>query len=129
MLTKKEGLEPKHNPILVMTYGFLIGILSGTLGAGGGFLILPVLTIFLGVRIEKAVPTSLLVICIQSLGGFLGEIGRPTPWIVLLPICGIALFGMILGLIFRERVPRKTLQTGFAYMVFSVAAWMLAKLF
>ena len=105
LLKKKEEVEPRYNPALVVTYGLLIGILSGTLGAGGGFLILPVLTLLLGVEMAKAVPTSLLVICIQSLGGFLGEVGKPIPWSLLLSIAGIALLGMILGLLLRERAP------------------------
>ena len=129
LLKKKEEVEPRHNPALVVTYGLLIGILSGTLGAGGGFLILPVLTLLLGVEMAKAVPTSLLVICIQSLGGFLGEVGKPIPWSLLLSIAGIALLGMILGLLLRERAPRKTLQLAFSYMVFAVAIWMIAKIF
>ncbi|MBS1700243.1 MAG: sulfite exporter TauE/SafE family protein [Armatimonadetes bacterium] len=124
-MKKKEGHEPKHNPILVVIYGLMIGVLSGTLGAGGGFLILPVLTLLLGVEMEKAIPTSLLVICIQSLGGFLGELGKPIDWKLLLSIAFVALFGMGIGLTLRERAPRKTLQLAFAYMVFAVAAWMI----
>lgn len=128
LMKKKEGVEPKHNPALVVAYGLMIGVLSGTLGAGGGFLILPVLTLLLGVEMEKAIPTSLLVICIQSLGGFLGEIGKPINWSLLLSVAGVALVGMVLGLLLRERAPRKTLQLAFAYMVFAVAIWMFVKI-
>lgn len=128
LMKKKEGMEPKHNPALVVAYGLMIGVLSGTLGAGGGFLILPVLTLLLGVEMEKAIPTSLLVICIQSLGGFLGEIGKPINWSLLLSVAGVALVGMVLGLLLRERAPRKTLQLAFAYMVFAVAIWMFVKI-
>lgn len=128
LMKKKEGIEPKHNPALVVAYGLMIGVLSGTLGAGGGFLILPVLTLLLGVEMEKAIPTSLLVICIQSLGGFLGEIGKPINWSLLLSVAGVALVGMVLGLLLRERAPRKTLQLAFAFMVFAVAIWMFVKI-
>lgn len=128
LMKKKEGVEPKHNPALVVAYGLMIGVLSGTLGAGGGFLILPVLTLLLGVEMEKAIPTSLLVICIQSLGGFLGEIGKPINWSLLVSVAGVAFVGMVLGLLLRERAPRKTLQLAFAYMVFAVAIWMFVKI-
>ncbi len=128
LMKKKDGAEPKHNPALVIAYGLMIGVLSGTLGAGGGFLILPVLTLLMGVDMEKAIPTSLLVICIQSLGGFLGEIGKPIQWSLLLSVAGVALVGMVIGLLLRERAPRKTLQLAFAYMVFAVAIWMFVKI-
>ena len=125
---KKEGPEPKHNPLLVVAYGLGIGILSGTLGAGGGFLILPVLTLLLSIDLEKAIPTSLTVISIQSLGGFTGELGKPINWSLLLTIAGIALFGLVAGLLLREKAPRKTLQLAFAYLVFAVAIWMIVKI-
>ncbi len=129
MLKKnKTTAESKQNPILVVSAGLLIGLLSGTLGAGGGFLILPALTLLLGVEIERAIPTSLLVISIQSLGGFLGETGKPLDWSLLLSIAGVALVGMAIGLKLRERAPRKALEVGFAVLVFTVAVWMFLKI-
>lgn len=127
LMKKREAGETKHNPALVVVYGLMIGILSGSLGAGGGFLILPVLTLLIGVEMERAVPTSLLVISIQSLGGFLGELGKPIPWSMLLSIAGVALVGMIIGMQLREKAPRKTLQIAFAYMVFAVSIWMFSR--
>lgn len=128
LMKKKEGVEPKHNPALVVVYGLSIGLLSGTLGAGGGFLILPVLTLLLSVSMEKAIPTSLLVISIQSLGGFAGELGKPIHWSLLLRVAGVALIGLVTGLLLRDKAPRKALQLAFAYMVFAVAIWMIAKI-
>ncbi len=125
---KKEGSETQPNPMLVVVYGFGIGLLSGTLGAGGGFLILPVLTLLLSIDLEKAIPTSLTVISIQSLGGFAGELGKPINWNLLLTIAGIALIGLVAGLLLREKAPRKTLQLAFAYLVFAVAIWMILKI-
>jgi uncharacterized membrane protein YfcA len=129
MLAKQpDGPEPKHNPILVSLLGLMIGLVSGTLGAGGGFLIVPVLTLLMGVGMDKAIPTSLLVISVQSLGGFLGEVGRPIDWPLLLLMSGIALAGMMIGLRFRENVPKRTLQVAFAMLVFAVAGWMIVKI-
>ena len=129
LLKKKEGPEPKHNPALVIVCGLAIGLLSGTLGAGGGFLILPVLTLLLSIELERAIPTSLAVITIQSLGGFTGELGKPIDWKLLLSVAAFALIGLGTGLLLRERAPRKTLQLAFAYLVFVVAVWMIAKAF
>jgi hypothetical protein len=126
---KKDGPEPNHNPVLVIAYGIGIGLLSGTLGAGGGFLILPVLTLLLSIELEKAIPTSLAVITIQSLGGFTGELGKAINWSLLLTVAGVALGGLILGLALREKAPRKTLQLAFAYLVFAVAIYMVWKAF
>lgn len=125
LLKKKDGTAKKQNPVLVVCYGLAIGILSGTLGAGGGFLILPVLTLFLGVEMEKAIPTSLLVISIQSLGGFTGELGKPIQWDLLLKVAAVALVGLGIGLTLRQKAPRKTLQLAFAYLIFVVAIWMI----
>ena len=130
LMKRAEGPEPKHNPALVIAFGLAIGLLSGTLGAGGGFLILPVLTLLLGIELEKAIPTSLTVISIQSLGGFfIGELGKPIQWNLLLGIAGVALLGLGVGLTLRDKAPRKTLQTAFAYLVFAVAVYMISKSF
>lgn len=111
----------------IAAVGFLIGIMSGTLGAGGGFLILPALTLLLGVDLRKAVPTSLLVISLQSLVGFLGELGRPVQWSLLGEIVAVAMSGLVLGLLVRERVPKKALQISFAILTFVIAGWMMVK--
>ena len=109
-------------------FGLIIGLVSGILGAGGGFLILPVLTLYLGLSLPKAVSTSLLVICVQSLGGFAGELGKPIEWQKLGVIVIVALLGVVAGLTFRERAPQKFLQTGFSVLVFLVAGWMISKI-
>jgi uncharacterized membrane protein YfcA len=127
LLKKKEATQTKQNPVLVVICGLAIGILSGTLGAGGGFLILPVLTLFLGVEMERAIPTSLLVISIQSLGGFTGELGKPIQWELLLKVSAVALVGLGMGLTLRQKAPRKALQLAFAYLIFMVAIWMIAR--
>lgn len=130
LMKRAEGPEPKHNPALVIAYGLAIGLLSGTLGAGGGFLILPVLTLLLSIDLEKAIPTSLTVISIQSLGGFfIGELGKPIQWNLLITVASVALVGLCLGFALREKAPRKTLQIAFAYLVFAVAIFMVAKAF
>lgn len=109
--------------------GFGIGIVSGTLGAGGGFLILPALTVLLGIELKRAIPTSLIVITLQSLVGFSGELNKPVEWPVLLPIVGIAIAGLGAGLAVRERVPKAQLQRAFAILVFGVAIWMIWRVF
>ncbi len=116
-----KNLPAWATPIL----GFGIGLVSGLLGAGGGFLILPLLTLVLGLEMEVAIPTSLFVISIQSLGGFLPELAKPVRWSILLPIIGISLLGMLIGTLVRKRIPKRNLQLGFAFLVLTVAAWLI----
>lgn len=102
--------------------GLAIGLLAGTLGAGGGFLILPTLVLVLGFDMKAAVPTSLMIIALQSLAGFMGEIGNPIRWQILLAMAGVALVGMIVGGLLRNHVPSAYLRKGFAGIVIMVAA-------
>lgn len=119
----KPGGAPK--PLVVGLLGLAIGLVSGTLGAGGGFLIVPALTLLLGVDIRRAIPTSLTVIAIQSLIGFSGELGKPIPWELLLQVLGVGLLGMLVGMPLRSRAPKAHLRVGFAILIFFVAAWMV----
>lgn len=112
---------------VVMGTGAAIGLISGALGAGGGFLIVPALSLVLGVDIRRAIPTSLVVIAMQSLGGFLPELRNPVQWAVLGPVILIALVGMLIGNLVRHRVPAAALRYSFAAMLALVAAWMLTK--
>jgi len=121
----KQRVEASRSPIAIV--GLFIGLISGVLGAGGGFLILPALTLLLGVDLKRAIPTSLFVISVQSLGGFAGELGRPIQWSLLGCIVVAAMAGLIVGILVREKAPKKALQTSFAVLVFLVAAWMIVQ--
>jgi len=126
MLSTSDATDRrKVPPYVTATLGLIIGLVAGTLGAGGGFLIVPALTLLLGVDIKRAIPTSLTVIAIQSLIGFSGELGKPIAWDTLMPVLGVGLLGMFVGMPLRERAPKRHLKTGFAVLIFVVAAWML----
>lgn len=128
MLRSSESKSRREAPaLLTAALGLAIGLVAGTLGAGGGFLIVPALTLLLGVDIKRAIPTSLTVIALQSLIGFAGELGKPISWKVLLPVLGVALVGMLVGMPLRDHAPKNHLRTGFAALIFVVAAWMVAK--
>ena len=73
--------QAKSNPLLLVFYGVLIGLVTGFLGAGGGFLLIPALVILMKLPMKEAIGTSLLIIALNSLIGFLGDIGRhPIDW-------------------------------------------------
>lgn len=109
-------------------YGFLIGIVTGFLGAGGGFLLIPALVLLLGLDMKKAVGTSLFIITINSLIGFLGDTGHYTiDWEFLWLITAIATTGIFIGSLFSKKIKGKNLKKVFGWFVLVVAVYILIK--
>ncbi|MCX6549476.1 MAG: sulfite exporter TauE/SafE family protein [Acidobacteria bacterium] len=98
--------------------GFVVGILTGFLGVGGGFLIVPALVLFAGLEITEAVPNSLAIIAFNSLGGLLGQLGHARiDWPIMLAMVVAALAGMIAGTRLVRRVSPGTLRRAFAWVI------------
>jgi uncharacterized membrane protein YfcA len=99
----KERKDVKNDDVrirtvLVIFEGILIGFLTGLVGAGGGFLIIPALVLLTGLNFKTAVGTSLFIIAINSLAGFAGDLlNRPMDWPFLLSITALAVGGILLG--------------------------------
>lgn len=123
-----SGLLPKGLPRMnIALYGLGVGLVSGLVGAGGGFLIVPALVLFGRMPIQKAISTSLLVIAMQSTAGFLGHVGEVAiPWLPVAAMALLASFGSTIGGRLQAHVRPETLQRGFAWMVMSTALVMLA---
>ncbi|MBV6459181.1 MAG: hypothetical protein HONBIEJF_02324 [Fimbriimonadaceae bacterium] len=127
MLTDvREARPARKGALYIGLVGFSIGLLSGCLGAGGGFLIVPALTLAVGLDIRRAIPTSLVVIALQSLAGFAAELQRELDWMLLALIIAVAMLGMVVGVLLRQRVDQARLRTAFATLLFLVATWMAA---
>jgi len=124
-----EQVAARKSAVVIGLVGFLIGLVSGLLGAGGGFLIVPALNLLVGIELKRAIPTSLVVIALQSLAGFAGELHRPTDWKLLVMMIGVAMAGMVGGVLLRKRVATERLKTTFAVLLFAVAIWMGADFF
>lgn len=113
----------RHSPwmlsLLVIFEGVLVGGITGFVGAGGGFLIIPALVLLVGLPMKKAVGTSLLIIAVKSFVGFLGDLQSELSmdWSLLIWSFVISLVGLFVGLRFASRVPDKTLKRGFGYFV------------
>lgn len=102
--------------------GVAVGILTGTLGAGGGFLITPALVLLARLPIRVAVGTSLLIVGINSLTGFVGDLHRATlDWPLLLLLSGCALAGVTLGASFSARLPAALLRRGLGWLLVIMA--------
>jgi uncharacterized membrane protein YfcA len=106
--------------------GLLVGCVSGLLGAGGGFLVVPILTLGMGVRMREAIGTSLLVITLQSFAGFAAHAGHtqiPVSIAVLVTVA--AVMGAVAGGVLARRVSADRLRVAFAGFVLLVALVML----
>ena len=106
-----------------------IGALAGLVGAGGGFLIVPALVLLVKLPIKKAISTSLFIIAIQSLIGFLGDINKTTSidWTFLITFTVISIVGIFIGLALSKKISPKKLKRGFGYFTIVMAIYIMFK--
>ncbi len=121
-------VEVKFNYPLILIEGFVIGILTGLVGAGGGFLIIPALVLLAKLPMKKAVATSLLIIAVKSLIGFIGDIENlEIEWLFLLIFTGISVLGIFLGIYLGKFIPGRKLKKGFGYFVLVMGLYIIWK--
>jgi uncharacterized membrane protein YfcA len=107
--------------------GLLVGFLTGLLGVGGGFLITPALTLFLGLRMKQAVGSSLAIIVINSTAGFGAHAaGFTIEWPTVLGFAVPAILGSLFAARLARRLQDKHIRVSFAMLIFVVAAWVTA---
>lgn len=112
----------------VLGEGLVVGAVTGLVGAGGGFLVVPALVLLGGMPINLAIGTSLLVIAMKSFAGFAGFLGHtPIDWSLALPITGVALLGSFVGSALCARVEPQALRRGFGWFVVAMAFFILAQ--
>ncbi len=110
----------------VLPVGLLVGLATGLVGAGGGFLIVPALNLLGGLPIAVAVATSLLVIAMNTASGFTGALmSAPVDWPIVLAFTGIAVAGSLLGARLAGRIPERALRRGFGIFVLAMGALVL----
>ena len=108
--------------------GVAIGALTGVIGAGGGFVIVPALVLFSGLPMRTAVGTSLLVIAMNSFAGFAGTLSHATiHWPLALAVTAASVAGSLVGAALAGRVKPEALRTGFAWFVLAMALFMTVK--
>jgi hypothetical protein len=116
-------------PILIIE-GLVVGILTGLVGAGGGFLIIPALVLFARLPMKKAVATSLMIIAIKSLFGFIGDIQNQNfeiDWSLLLLFTLISIAGIFIGLYLNNFIDGKKLKKGFGWFVLIMSVYIFIK--
>jgi hypothetical protein len=106
--------------------GVVLGVLTGFLGVGGGFLIVPALVLFAGLDMKRAVPTSLAIIAFNSLGGLVGQLRYVDfNWALTAAFLGSALAGMFGGTTVARRLSADHIRRGFAWVIILLGAAIL----
>ncbi|MHB1177685.1 MAG: sulfite exporter TauE/SafE family protein, partial [Daejeonella sp.] len=131
--SKSEPVIEKECPECIrffklLGYGVAIGIITGLLGAGGGFLLIPALIFLVKLPMKKAIATSLMIIALNSLIGFTGDLGHMIiDWSFLLKITLIAIAGIIIGGLISKRVEGGKLKKGFGWFVLLMGIYIIFK--
>ena len=116
----------KYCWLWLLTEGLAIGILTGLVGVGGGFAIVPALVLLGKVPMKEAIGTSLLIICFNSIAGFAGYFGQvPLDYHLMVSFTFMAGLGIVLGAYLSNYIDAKMLQKGFAYFLMAIAAFIL----
>ncbi len=126
---KEVGKMNRHNKVLpLVVLGILIGFVTGLLGAGGGFLIIPALILFLKLPMKKAVGTSLLIIAINSLFGFLFSLKQfEYNWTILIVFTLLAIAGIFIGSKLADKISGVSLKKGFGWFVLIMGIYIILK--
>lgn len=128
---RKHALEEAPHaghPAKAILSGLGVGVLTGFLGVGGGFLIVPALVLFGGMAMKKAVGTSLFVIFLNCLAGLTGHLGQgELNWMLTGIVISLAVIGAVVGTVISHRVAAQRLQGIFAILVLGVGLFLVVK--
>ncbi len=118
----------KREYIAIGLFGIVIGCITGFLGSGGGFLIVPALVLLLKVPMKEAVGTSLLIIAVNSLIGFAGDLGHyDFDWTFLTIVTALSIGGIFLGNRLSKNIPQQKLKTGFGWFILLMGMYIILK--
>lgn len=135
MIREKSGETEPEGPILynfpmILLEGVLVGVLTGLVGAGGGFLIIPALVLFSRLPMKQAIGTSLLIIAAKSLIGFTGDLYHYIiDWLFLGKVTILAISGIFVGNWLGRLVDGSKLKKGFGWFVLVMGVYIIAKEF
>lgn len=123
---REDSVGADCQPQKCLLAGLGVGVLTGFIGVGGGFLLMPALVKFAKLPLRMATGTSLAVISFNSAAGFVSHFGEAPPrWTLALVFAGIAVAGVLAGTALADRLPVARLRQGFAIMVIVTGAFVL----
>ncbi|MCB7479857.1 sulfite exporter TauE/SafE family protein [Christiangramia sediminis] len=123
-----EVKKVSYNYPLIIIEGLVVGLLTGIVGAGGGFLIIPALVLLAKLPMKKAVATSLLIIAVKSLIGFIGDVqNMEIDWVFLMIFTGLSIAGIWLGVYLNNFINGKKLKKGFGWFVLLMGIYIIWK--
>ena len=133
MMRAKESADVASKPItmqssfIIALEGIVVGVVTGFVGAGGGFMIVPALTLLVGIPLREAIATSLLIIAIKSLIGFLSDIQMAVSidWLFLCQFTGVTIIGSFIGISLNKWISVQKLRQLFAYVILVVGVGIL----
>ncbi len=117
------------NAPLILAEGVVVGTITGLVGAGGGFLIIPALVLLARLPMKKAVGTSLAIIAAKSLIGFMGDVehGTTIDWNFLLAFTAIAVLGIIAGSLLGQYIRNERLKPAFGWFVLVMGIYIITR--
>ncbi len=134
MITTKKCVDCDENEPVVFNFpmialeGSIVGVITGIVGAGGGFLIIPALVLLAKLPMKMAVGTSLLIIAAKSLIGFLGDLSTQSiDWQLLLIFTSLSIVGIFIGSALSKKINEKVLKTGFGWFVLVMGIYIITK--
>src|SRR5690606_28698816 len=130
----KENESHDKNPeavarMYMLLRGAAVGVVSGLVGAGGGFLIIPALVVTVGLPMKRAVGTSLFIVATQSILGFMGDLHHREffDWQLLVLFTTCAVFGIFIGISLSKKIAGAKLKSGFGWFVLVMGLYILVK--
>jgi len=125
----EEGEQVFNYPMILLE-GTVVGLITGLVGAGGGFLIIPALVLFSKLPMKQAIGTSLLIIAAKSLIGFTGDLGRQSiNWNLLLSVTMLAIAGIFIGNTIGNKIAADKLKKGFGWFVLVMGIYIIFREF
>lgn len=126
--TAHDAPRPARRGLRIVGDGLAVGVVTGLVGAGGGFLVVPALALLGGLDMRRAVGSSLVVIALKSFAGFAGYASHvDVDWRLAGVVTAAAVVGTLAGAHVAPRVPTDVLRKGFAVFVCTVAVFLLVR--